>query len=151
MKAIKTEIKIKAPKKLIWKMLTRLEDYAQWNPFILKAKGSVKLGERIQILVAPSGSKPSVFKPKIVEYDEGKRFAWYGSVIVPGIFDGKHKFELIEDDDYCVVLKHDEVFSGLLSNWILKKIQANVHLGFNTMNLALKQHCESLAKSQPNS
>lgn len=50
MKKIETEIFIDAPCEKVWKILTDLDNYATWNPFIVKAKGKIALKEKLNIL-----------------------------------------------------------------------------------------------------
>ncbi|MFK7827326.1 MAG: hypothetical protein AB8G05_24495 [Oligoflexales bacterium] len=44
MQQIITNIKIKAPKELVWKQFTDTSAYPDWNPFIKKIWGDLKKG-----------------------------------------------------------------------------------------------------------
>ena len=39
-----TEIEIDAPTETVWETLTKLENYPNWNPFIVSAEGTVAVG-----------------------------------------------------------------------------------------------------------
>ena len=56
MKELRTEIEIQASPEKVWAILTDLSKYPEWNPFIHKAIGQAKVGEKVDISV-PSGSK----------------------------------------------------------------------------------------------
>ena len=49
MKELCTEIDIQASPEKVWQVLTNLEKYPEWNPFIHHAIGSAKVGEKVDI------------------------------------------------------------------------------------------------------
>ncbi len=140
MKEIFTEIIIQAPKERVWEILTRFEAYPQWNPFIVKAEGRAKPGDRLNISIQLR-DKLNHFRPKISSLQKGEAFEWLGSLPL-GLFKGNHYFKLESLDDGRVKLKHGERFSGLLSGYILKKVGEDTKAGFIAMNEALKKRVE---------
>lgn len=49
MKELRTEIEIQASPDKVWEILTNLDQYPDWNPFIHHAIGAAKLGEKVDI------------------------------------------------------------------------------------------------------
>jgi uncharacterized protein YndB with AHSA1/START domain len=49
MNELRTEIIIDASPEKVWKALTDLDKYPDWNPFICHAVGKAKLGETVDI------------------------------------------------------------------------------------------------------
>lgn len=142
MKMIKTEIEIKASKQEVWQALTNMNDYEQWNPFIISSKGKVEQGKKL-INTMQNGNQTMTFMPKVTQVDIGNRFEWLGHLFIPGIFDGRHYFQLTELDNGHVRLEQGEYFSGILSGLILSKIKMDTIEGFNAMNKALKNKIEN--------
>ena len=142
MKFLKTEIKINASPERVWSILTDLEKYAEWNPFIKKAKGTVRAEQRLEVLISPPNGKEMVFKPVVKSVIENSEFIWLGRFLFPGIFDGEHIFNL-ESLDGQTLLVQKENFRGILVPMMWNSLDTDTRAGFELMNKALKQRAES--------
>lgn len=140
---IYTDIEISAKAEKVWKILTNLNDYSNWNPFLVKAEGTIHKGAKITIHVQPPGLKSMVFNPKIVKNEENRTLAWEGKFILPGIFDGEHTFIIEELGSEGVRLIQKETYVGLLIPLMAKKLNQNTRSGFELMNQAVKKLAES--------
>lgn len=143
MHELRTKININAPKEKIWKILTALDQYPDWNPFILFAKGDLKLRKRLEINVKPPNGSLMKFKPKVTTYKHNKEFSWLGSLFMFGIFDGQHLFKIEEKSDGTCDFIHQEKFSGILVPFFWKKLNTETREGFEMMNQALKHKAEN--------
>ncbi|MBD1371060.1 SRPBCC domain-containing protein [Hazenella sp. IB182357] len=141
MKEIKTTIEINASKEVVWTHLMDVVSYPEWNPF-MKITGELKVGERIQVEISPPQAKKMTFRPKVLVREEMKELRWLGRVLLPGIFDGEHIFEIEEMDHNHVILVHREIFKGILVPFMKKQLDQNTKQGFILMNEALKEHIE---------
>ena len=139
--SIRTEIIINASREKVWSVLTNFSAYPTWNPFITSIKGELKVGGRLENTMMNNGKK-FVFKPKVLSVVPGKYFDWLGSLVVKGIFDGHHFFEIEEAGPSQVKLSQGENFGGLLSGYILKKVGADTRNNFIKMNQAIKTLAE---------
>ncbi|MDX1629072.1 MAG: SRPBCC domain-containing protein [Fulvivirga sp.] len=142
MRELRTEIKINASAESIWKILMDFDRYPEWNPFILSIIGRPKLRERLKVTIKPAGSKPMVFKPKVTMHKANERFAWLGHLLMIGLFDGHHIFEIEVLSDRSCRFIHREEFSGLLVPLFWKKLSVNTRAGFIAMNEQLKELAE---------
>lgn len=98
--------------------------------------------KKIKVLIQPIDSKLMLFKPTVLEYLKEKEFRWKGKLIISGLFDGEHKFELIDNSNGTTTLIHSEIFKGLLVPLLSKQLDDNTKKGFEAMNLKLKERCE---------
>ena len=96
-KELKTEILINADYERIWGILVNFEDYPNWNPFIKSIEGKSEVGLKIKARMEPPGASGMTFKPKILAFEKNREFRWIGHLFIPGLFDGEHKFELIDN------------------------------------------------------
>ncbi len=142
-----TEITIDAPADVVWEVLTDLERYADWNPFIVAASGTVAVGERLVNRLQPPGGKAMTFKPTVTEVDEARTFEWLGRLVLPRIFDGRHRFELRTTESGGTHLIHSEHFSGLLVRVMRASLDGGTRAGFEAMNDALKRRAESKVRA----
>lgn len=138
-----TEIDIDAPAEEVWAILVDLEHYPQWNPFIVEARGQVAVGQRLVNRLQPPGGRAITFRPRITEVEPGRALEWLGRLGLPGVFDGRHRFELRPLPDGGTTLIHTEWMTGLLVPVLRSSIDGSTRAGFEAMNAALKARAEA--------
>lgn len=138
-----TEITIDAPPERVWHILTDLEAYADWNPFLVSSSGRVAVGERLVNRMQPVGARAQTFKPTVTEVEPGRTFEWLGRLGLPGLFDGRHRFDLQPTADGGTHLVHRESFSGILVRPFRSSLDDGTLRAFELMNQALKARAES--------
>ncbi len=141
-KEIKTEIIINATTEKVWAILTDFENYPNWNPFIKYIKGEVKVGNKITARIEPPEAKGITFKPKILVFEKNKELRWIGHLLFTGLFDGEHKFELIDNGNGTTTFIQSEKFRGILVPLFKKQLENNTKRGFEKMNNKLKELSE---------
>ena len=122
-------------------MLTDFAHFVEWNPFILRIEGMAEPGARLRVEIKPPGRSAMTFTPTVLAARPGKELRWRGRLLLPGIFDGEHAFELEERGGTCS-FRQSERFSGLLVP-LLGGALAATERGFDAMNAALKKRAES--------
>lgn len=140
MKNIETEILIDAPIEVVWRVLMNFDAYRHWNPF-LTVEGEAVLGNKLDVIINMDGKK-NFFKPKVVAYEEQRRFEWTGKLLLKGLFAGNHYFKLHPVTEFQTQFIHGENFSGILQGPIMKKVREKTIQGFETMNKAMKAYAE---------
>ena len=141
---IQSQINIAAPVEQVWRVLMDFDAYMDWNPFIKSIQGHAAVGEVLEVRIHPKNQSVMTFKPHVIECQSNRVFAWKGKVLMRGLFDGEHRFELIETDGgLSTRFKHYEIFSGLLVPLFRKSLQHNITPAFDAMNQALKQRVEN--------
>lgn len=139
---IKTTIVINASPEQVWEKLTNFEEYPNWNPFIKSIKGKVAVGSTITVRIEPPEAKGMTFKPKVLVYETNKEIRWLGHLLFPGLFDGEHKLELIDNKNGTTTFEQSEKFSGILVFLFQKMLDKNTKNGFILMNQKLKEQAE---------
>ena len=141
---LNTNIDIDAPPSTVWEILSDLNGYAEWNPFIVSSSGDVAVGEKLINRLQPPGGKAMTFKPTVTEVEVGHTFEWLGRLGLPGIFDGRHRFEL-EAMPTGTRFVQSEQLDGLLVRPLRKSLDTQTMAGFEAMNAALKDRAEAAA------
>lgn len=137
-----TEIEISASVEKVWQALTTFEAYPEWNPFIKSITGNVAVGNNIEVVIHPPGGSAMTMKPKVEIFEKEKVFQWHGHLLVNGIFDGQHRFELVALSPNKTKLIHSEKFKGILVRVLKKMLDGKTKEGFEMMNAALKARIE---------
>jgi hypothetical protein len=145
MKEIHTEIEIHAPTKRVWRVLTDFAAYPEWNPFVRRGEGEVKVGSHLNVFIQPTGGKWMSFRPKVLVADPDRELRWLGRLWVPGLFDGEHSFLIKPLGEGRVRFIQRERFGGLLVPLLSKMLDGDIRRGFEEMNRALKVRCEATA------
>ncbi len=135
---ISTEIDIEAPPDAVWAQLADLPGWAEWNPFIPSASGDLRPGERLSLRLQPPGGRALPIRPTVTEVVDGSAFEWLGHLGVPGLFDGRHRFELTPTAQGAHLV-HSESFSGVLVRPLRGFLDGGTLAGFRAMNDALRQ------------
>lgn len=143
MKQIETQIIIDAALEKVWHVLTDFDNHPKWNPFIRSIAGPKIVGQNLVVLLGAPNQKPMTFKPVVLKFTPNKEFRWRGKLLLPGIFDGEHYFILEEISPYKTKFTHGEIFEGILVN-LLSGMLDKTKLGFEAMNVALKNRCENV-------
>jgi hypothetical protein len=140
MKLMETRIDIDAGPQEIWDVLMDFESYPEWNPMVVAISGAPEQGSRLEVKIAMKNGRRMTFRPNVVEYEAGRRFAWLGKLGVRGLFDGLHRFEIENGGDKATFV-HSEEFRGLLPP-LLGRVMADTHESLIEMNTALAREVE---------
>lgn len=142
MKSIRSEIDIHAPVVRVWELLADLASYPDWNPFIRRAEGTLAQGERLRLeLQIPDGMRMKI-RPRLITVIEQAEIRWIGHLMVPGLFDGNHRFVLTPLAPARTRLVQQETFRGALVPVFGGWIGAGARRGFEAMNRAAKARLE---------
>lgn len=140
---LQTEITIDASPDRVWDILTDVDQYESWNPFVVSSEGRVAVGERLVNRFQPPGARAQTFKPTVTVVEPPATFEWLGRFGLPGLFDGRHRFDLEPTADGGTRLLHREFFSGLLVRLLRSSLDTKTKQGFELMNQAIKARAES--------
>jgi hypothetical protein len=146
-RSVVTVVDINAPGDRVWQVLTDLDGYRAWNPFLTSASGTVASGSTIRIS-AKVGKHTITFRPHVSVVEPGKKLAWAGRLLSPELFAGEHQFEIIELDQSRTRLIQSEHFKGMLVAVLWGRYSPPLLQGFRAMNDALKRRCEQMVATQ---
>ena len=70
-------------------------------------------------------------------------FEWLGRLGLPGIFDGRHRFDLAPSENGGTLVTQSEQFDGILVRFMRTSLDTQTIAGFEAMNAALKARVEA--------
>jgi hypothetical protein len=135
---------IDAPKEQVWQVLTNFGAYRQWNPLFTEIDGKCVAGARINVQVRMD-ERTMTYTPTIKSVKPQAELAWSEQLIVPGIFDGEHRFQLESTDNGQTRFVQHDHYSGALVPLLMEMYEAQAESGFRRMNDALKKRAEQAA------
>lgn len=143
MNVLTTSIAIDVAPSVVWQILMDFPAYPDWNPFIRSIQGQALQGAQLVARLQPPGGQAMTFKPTVLVAEPEREFRWRGQLILPGLFNGEHRFQIQPLSKNQVEFIHSEQFSGLLVPLLAKSLDTNVRKGFEAMNQALKARAEA--------
>jgi hypothetical protein len=148
MTLLSSEIVIAAPSEVIWDVLVDFSSYADWNPIEIQARGEAVVGGVLEHTAQLPGRKPMEFRAKIIEATPSRALAWKGRILVPGLFDVTHHFEIDQLAGRESRLRQFESFSGVLVPF-MRGVLRDTQAAFELANQAIKQRAEAVAANPP--
>jgi hypothetical protein len=140
---VRTEIEIQAPPDRVWKILMDFERYPEWNPYIHEIQGDPVKGAKLRVRLGSAGRNDMTFRPVVTKMQPEKTFRWLGHVLLPGLMDGEHNFQIEAIGENATRFIHSENYRGLLV-WIYGRLEPDYgESNFVAMNEALKKRAES--------
>lgn len=140
---LNSEIEIKASPKTVWNLLTDVSRLPEWNPFIRRLRGELKVGQKLVVFIQPSGARGMEFNPVVLKVEPNRELRWLGRLVFPGLFDGEHIFQIEPLGNGRVRFRQREIFSGVLVPLLKSSLETDTRRGFNEMNQKLKELAES--------
>ncbi|WP_067825137.1 SRPBCC domain-containing protein [Actinomadura kijaniata] len=135
---LSASIEMEATPDQVWKVLTDLPAYAQWNPFIISSSGRVQEGATLRNVMRDADGE-TTFTPTVLEATPGREFRWVGKVAPGGVFTGEHRFVIEPIGSGRVRLTQSEKFTGVLVPFFADKLNDKTLPQFHAMNRALAQ------------
>ncbi len=142
MRELVTEIEIEASPARVWRVLSDLEAYPEWNRFIRSITGELKVGSTLNVRIEPESGPAAQMAPIVVAVEPERRFAWKGKLGFGGLFDGMHEFIIEPISETRVRFVQREEFTGILVPVIWPILRKGTTQGFKEMNEALRKRAE---------
>lgn len=136
---IRTQIDIHATPDEVYDVIADVAAYPEWNPTMVETDGVGDLGEKLRLRMQPSEGRAMTFRPTVTAAEPGVAFEWLGHLGVPGLFDGRHRFELTDMGDGRTRLVQSESFSGLLVRALRRMLDQGTARDFELVNAAIAE------------
>lgn len=141
---IESEIEIAAPADKVWRVITNIENWSDFNPAINASAGVAKLGSEHSVTMRGEvpGEVGPTYMPKIMSFEDGKSYRWRAVMGAGFIFTNDKVFEL-QATQTGTLLKHKEVFNGMMLPLMKGFMQEGVPPILDEMNKAFKTQAET--------
>lgn len=143
MRRIETQIDILATPSQVWHVISDLQNYGAWNPFIRQAAGEPVQNQMLDIVMYLAEKGRQKYRVRLTVVRLQEEFRWLGAFKFPGLIDGNHAFRLEPQGSGVTRLRHFEEFTGLLVPFVWKGyLLRYLQPAFIALNENLKAHCE---------
>jgi hypothetical protein len=134
---ITTHITVSAPVEDVWRCLTDLAAYPDWNPFIIAGDGALTVGERLRLTTRLPGSSARTSRPWVTVVEPCHYVEWLGRLGLPGVLDARHSLTLTATAGERTLVQQSETLTGVLTP-VSGAMLARRRAGFVAMNQAIE-------------
>jgi hypothetical protein len=138
-----TTFDVNASAETVWRVLTSLDRYGEWNPQIPRASGAIEEKGKIALRLALPGRPALDLVATLEEVRPGQLLTWRGHVGAPWLFEGHRKFEIQSAGDRRVSVTHVEDIHGLLAPLFAVFMGGPVERSHHALNHALRTRAEN--------
>lgn len=138
---LRTEVEIDAAPERVWAVLTDLEAYHEWNPFITELYGELEPGRRLGVELSYADGRRTRFRSSVVSVKPAEELRWTTKFWFKGLFDSEHFIQLHATDDGRTRVVQGDNFSGLFVKMAANTL-TQTGRGCVGMNAALKKRVE---------
>jgi hypothetical protein len=143
MPVYQTTFEINAGAARVWTVLTTLDRYAEWNPQIPRASGTLQEGATIRLRLALPGRPAMNLSATIEDARPNELITWRGHVVTPWFFEGYRRFAIEPVTSGRVRVTHVEDIHGLLAPVFSLMMGGPVEKSHRALNDALRVRAES--------
>jgi hypothetical protein len=143
MPVYRTTFEVNASAETVWRVLTTLDRYGEWNPQIPRATGAIAEQAEINLCLVLPGRPAMNLVATIEQVRPGELLTWRGHVVAPWLFEGHRTFAIHAAGDRRVSVTHIEDIHGLLAPVFGLFMGGPVERSHHALNHALRTRAEN--------
>jgi hypothetical protein len=140
---LRSEVEIAAPVHMVWKALTNLSAYREWNPYIVEAEGELSEGAVVCTTISAPGSGEQKVRRRILKIEPNRELRWTATQLVRALAYDEQFFRLTPVESNRVRLLIGENISGIFAPRTPSEL-SRLSQGLNLLNQAIKRRAEVL-------
>ena len=142
------EFEIAAPAETVWQVITDLDRYGEWNPFVVAAESTLQPGDEIRMRVKLIGP-PQKQVEVMTAYSEGEGFAYRMKPFPLGaLASARHHHIESVGEGRSLYRSHFEL-RGWLAPVVRGLLGSPLQRGFDGMAEGIRRRAEALAAGEP--
>lgn len=137
---------IQAPKEVVWHVITDVDTYREWNPFVIACRSTFEVQSpiRMKVKVLPFLTVPQ--KETVFEHEPGEKLS-YGINVPFGALKSYRSHQLRAVSEQETVYESTFQLSGWLSPLVNIMMGSSLKAGFDGMSHGILQRAVSLTRS----
>jgi len=139
MTEVTADIDVPATPAIVWRVLTDIEAYSQWNT-LLSVTGTLAVGNTVSARLSMPGLPTVPLAPEITAVEPERALRWRSSLF--GV-EAEHAFLLEPIDDGTRFIQQEQ-FSGAVAGPVVTRLERRIRRGFEQMNVGLRRRAIEL-------
>ena len=134
---------IKAPKDIVWDVISGLDDYPSWNKFVVTCRSTLEVGSEIEMKVKLFSFMEITQKETILANDDSG-FLEYGINMPSGMLSSSRKHILTETGTNSTNYESIFVLKGRLSPVVGFLVGSQLKRGFSDMTSGIAERAQDI-------
>lgn len=143
-RCVRAEVEIDAPIDRVWKILTELGRYGDWNSFTPRVESTLRIGDPVHLYVRLLGERLT-HRVETVTRNEPHTLGWEMKLGARFLLHAERVQVLTPIDEGRTHYMTEDCFTGWLRPLVLALFGRAMERGFRDCGLGLKQAAESAA------
>jgi uncharacterized protein YndB with AHSA1/START domain len=140
-------VTINAPADVVWRVLTDLPRYAEWNPFCLECESTLKPGDPIRMKVN-LGRKPQQVEEVVEEFVAGRHFAYHMKPYPAGALSSLRSHDVEKLGPAQTRYRSHFELRGWMKPLVIALFGTKLRAGFGAMTESVRERAEVLWQQQ---
>jgi hypothetical protein len=145
---IHTTVVIDTPAFVVWNIIADFPKYPEWNPFILKISGELKINSKLEMEIKLANEKIVHDEFVVLDAETEREIAW-GGKNGGNLFGVEHRLAIQPLAYSRVTFLQTVRFGGDIVSLVARNLQPLLGKQLESMNVALKQRAEQSWKENP--
>ena len=145
--AIRHELEIDAPAALVWRVITDLPAYPEWNPFVVACESSLDPGDPIRMRVHVFASFAQAQRETILDHVPGERLCYGLEGGALGALTSRRCHRVTSAGPGQSRYESDFELSGWLAPFVRALLGSRLRRGFDSMAEALERRALALVSA----
>lgn len=144
---VEHSLEIDASASTVWRLLSELEHYPEWNPYSRRVEGTLREGETVRV-EAHLRDEVRIVDNRVTRVEVNRALCWHSLNWYRFLAQGTRCRFLEPLPNGRVRLRHHEVMEGPLAGLIERLYRARIEEGLRLVDDALKEAAERAERSQ---
>ena len=148
--SIRAEVDIAAPPEVVWRVVSDVSRYGEWNPFITRVDGTLAVDAEVLLHVTLRGGRAQRAQmQRIVALVPDRCLVWQTQVGTRHMLRARRSQLVMPQADGSTRYRTTDVFTGGLVPLVMRMYRKDLQAGFDALTRGLKQRAEALAGAMP--
>ena len=144
---IEHRLGVAAPAAVVWRVVSNLEGWADWNPLYVKAEGFLRIGGQLVLTQALEGQPVAVIQPTIIDWVPDSQILW-GLRQSGGLIQRMRYIEIEKLTDEACIFSNGEDWSGALAGFVPGELRKALRKGYGALGEAVRDRSLKLWRAE---
>ncbi len=137
---------VPTPASVVWRVISNLSGWSDWNPLYTRAQGQLRIGERLTLTEQVPGQGKRVIVPTVVDWVPDIQILWRMSQ--GGMLRRFRYLEIDKLSDEACIFSNGEDWWGLSARFIGKSRRRAMRQAFEAMGEAVRDRAVALWRAE---